>query len=307
MPVDPCFAAWLADPRNEVRPPPAHVPMEKVRRAANAVLNAVPRLDIHAVAALSANNEGRAIPLRLYRPSGASSLPAIVFCHGGGWVWGDLETHDALCRELALRSGCAIVAVDYRLAPETPFPGPVEDGLAALRWTRRNAVALGLDGDRLALCGDSAGANLAIAIASKARADGPMLRYLALMYPAIDPGCSSASQEAFSRGYMLTQQAMRWMWRCYLGETVVRDNPLVAPLNADLTGLPPTSVATAECDILRDEGEAFAARLEQAGVGVRKRRYAGMIHGFASLPHMTPAASKAIADIAGDLRAALTA
>ena len=307
MPVDPSFAALLADPRNEVRPPPEHVPLEKVRRAANALMLAAPRPKVHAVEAFDAGSVARELRLRLYRPSAEANLPAILFFHGGGWVWGDLDTHDALCRGLALRSGCAVIAVDYRLAPETPFPGPLDDGLAALRWVAQNVATLGLDGDRLALCGDSAGGNLAIGTALAARRDGPALRYLALLYPAIEPACDSASQNAFARGYMLTQEAMRWLWAAYVSDAAHIEDPLFAPLNADLGGLPATTVSTAEFDILRDEGEAFADQLAAAGVSVRKRRYTGMIHGFASLPHLTPIASVAIADIGADLRAALIA
>jgi acetyl esterase len=305
MPVDPCFAALLADPRNEIRPPPEHVPFEKVRRAANGAMAAASGPPVYAVEALVAANGGRELALRLYRPSAAGRLPAIVFLHGGGWVFGDLDTHDAPCRALARESGCAVIAVAYRLAPETRFPGAAEDALAALRRIAAAAGALGLDGGRLPLCGDSAGGNLAIAAALMARRRGTALRGLGLLYPAIDPACASASQEAFARGHMLTQEGMRWLWRAYLGPGTRFDDPLAAPLNAELGGLPPTTVATAECDILRDEGEAFAGRLAAAGVAVRKRRYDGLIHGFVLFPDLAPAASRALAALGADLRAAL--
>ena len=305
MPVDPCFAAMLADPRNEARPPPPHVPMEKARKAANAAMVGEPGRKLHAVADFTLPVDGRFIPVRLYRPSAQADLPILVFLHGGGWVWGSLETHDAMCRELAWRSGGAVLALDYRLAPETNFPGPVDDGFAALRWIFNHAPALGLDPTRLAVGGDSAGANLAVATALRARDAGPGLRYMVLVYPALDPACDSASQREFGAGHILTRDMMRWCWRCYLGSDNPTPDPLFAPLGADLRGLPPTTVVTAECDILRDEGEAFADRLTAAGVPTRRRRYASMIHGFVLFPQIAPAATTCLADLADDLAAAL--
>jgi acetyl esterase len=305
MPVDPCFAAMLADPRNEARPPPANVSMEKARNAANAAMIGEPGPKLHAVADFAIPAGGRFLPVRLYRPSDQTNLPILVFLHGGGWVWGSLETHDAMCRGLALRAGCAVLSLDYRLAPETPFPGPADDGFAALSWISEFAPALGLDATRLALGGDSAGANLAVAAALRARDAGLGLRHLALIYPALDPGCDSASQRDFATGHILTREAMRWFWRCYLGSDDPTPDPLFAPLGADLGGLPPTTVATAECDILRDEGEAFADRLAAAGVPARRRRYAGMIHGFVLFPQIAQAATTCLRDVADDLAIAL--
>jgi len=298
MPVDPCFAALLADPRNEARPPPAHVPLAKARKAANAAMIGAPGPQMHGVADFALTLDDRVLGLRLYRPTADANLPCLVFLHGGGWVWGSLETHDALCREWARRAGCAVLAVDYRLAPETPFPGPADDALAALQWVANAAPALGLDASRLALGGDSAGGALALSAALRARDVGLRLRYLSLLYPVLDPACDSASQREFATGHILTRDVMRWFWRCYLGDAEA------APLDADLSGLPPTTVATAECDILRDEGEAFAERLAAAGVAVRPRRYAGMIHGFALFPQITPFATACIEDLADDLKAA---
>ncbi len=306
MPVDPCFAALLAEPRNEARIPPPHVPMEKVRRAANAaVLGAVAR-PLHAVADLAIPVGDRFLSVRLYRPSAQENLPVLVFLHGGGWVWGSLDTHDTMCRELALQAGCAVLSVDYRLAPETPFPGSTDDAFAALRWIFEAAPALGLDATRLAIGGDSAGGNIAIAAALRARDAGLSLRYLALIYPALDPACDSASQREFATGHILTQDVMRWFWRCYLGSDDRTVDPLFAPLAADLKLLPPTTVVTAECDILRDEGAGFANRLMADGVATRQRRYAGMIHGFVLFPQITPVATACLADLGGDLRAALS-
>ncbi len=305
MPVDPCFAPLLADPRNEARPPPAHVSMEKARRAANAAMVGSPGPQLHAVAELAFLADGRWLPVRLYRPSAQADLPILLFLHGGGWVWGSLDTHDALCRELAQRSGCAVVSLEYRLAPETRFPGPADDAFAALRWIWRQAPALGLDPTRLAVGGDSAGGCLAVATALRAREAGIELRHMALIYPALDPACDSPSQREFATGHILTRDAMRWFWRSYLGSDDPTPDPLFAPLGADLGGLPPTSVATAECDILRDEGEALVDRLAAAGVPARRRRYAGMIHGFVLFPQITGTATACLEDLAGDLAAAL--
>jgi acetyl esterase len=305
MPIDPCFAALLADPRNEARPPPPHVPIEKARRAANAAMLGAPAPRLHAVADFAIPCEDRSLPVRLYRPSAQADLPLLMFLHGGGWVWGSLDTHDVMCRELALRAGCAVFSVDYRLAPETPFPGPADDALAALRWIFEAAPALGLDATRAALGGDSAGGNLAVAAALRAPGAGLVLRHLALIYPALDPACDSASQREFATGHILTQEAMLWFWRCYLGSADRAPDPQFAPLGADLAALPPTTVVTAECDILRDEGEAFAERLAAAGVPAHGRRYAGMIHGFVLFPQITPVATACLADLAGDLRTAL--
>ena len=158
MPVDPCFADFLGNPRNEVRPPPEGIAMEKVRRAANAFMLLAPRPPIHSAEGLAAQGPGGPLSLRLYRPDASAGLPVILFFHGGGFVWGDLDTHDGMCRSLAVEAGAAVIAVDYRLAPETKFPGPLEDCHAALRWTAEQAGKLGLDTSRIAVCGVSFGA-----------------------------------------------------------------------------------------------------------------------------------------------------
>ena len=300
MPVDPCFAELLANPRNAVRPPPSTVPLEKVRQAANIAMQLAPRPAIHAVEDIVAQGPAGPLRLRLYRPANTPALPIIVFIHGGGFVFGDLDTHDGLCRTLALESGAAVVAVEYRLAPETRFPGAIEDCTAALHCVVRDAQMLGLDPSRIALCGDSAGGALALATALIARDSGPAIRHVALLYPMVDPHCSSISQTQFATGYMLTQAAMHWFWTCYLGEAT--PGPLAALLTADLKGLPPIYLATAEYDPLRDEGEALADRLAAAGCSVTRRRYAGMIHGFALMPQLTPWAGQALRDIAHAMR-----
>jgi acetyl esterase len=305
MPVDPCFAELLADKRSELRAPPAHVSVDDMRAGNKAYLITAPKIPLHAVDDRVIPGPADALNVRIYRPASAARLPAIVFCHGGGFVLGDLDTHDSICHRLAHSSGCAVVAVDYRRAPEVRFPGALDDCTAALRWISDHAADLDLDGQRLALCGDSAGGNLAAATALRARRDGPGVRHVALLYPMLDPACDTGSMHAFGRGYLLARSGVQWSWSQYLGTPEDAVNPLVALLQADLARLPTTSVVTAECDPLRDEGEAFAEQLRAAGVEVVARRYAGMVHGFAGLPRITPVANQAIDDVAGDIRRSL--
>lgn len=303
--ADPAFAELLAEPRNALRPPPANVAIADVRRAAARFLMAAPGPSIYAVEALAADGPLGEIPMRLYRPSVNPDLPVIMFFHGGGFVFGDLDTHDALCRSLANGAGAAVVAVDYARAPEARFPAPLEDCHAALAWLAGHASSMGLDAARIGLCGDSAGANLAVATAKLARFRGPALRYLALFYPLVDPLSASASAHEFGEGYLITRGFLQWCWEVYTRDHKDGADPLVAVAKADLVGLPPTTVLTGGFDPLRDEGIAFAKALAAAGVPLVERHYPGMIHGFAGLPHLTPVAGIAIADIAGDLAAAL--
>lgn len=301
--VDPVFAPLLADPRNALRPPPPTMSLARFREIADAPMAAVIGPDVARVEVHAAQGPAGPIPLRLYRPSLAPGLPAVLFLHGGGFVIGSLETHDAMCRMLAVLSGSAILSVGYRLAPEAPYPAPVDDCHAALGWLAAQAAALGLDETRLAICGDSAGGHLAIATALRARGDGPALRHVGLIYPVVAPACDTRSAHELGTGYLLTRECLLWFWSCYLGAAV---DPAVADmLRADLAGLPPITVLTAEYDPLRDEGEAFAARARAAGVAVVARRYLGMIHGFASLPALGPVAGRAIGDLAADMRAVL--
>ncbi|HSE13819.1 MAG TPA: alpha/beta hydrolase, partial [Rudaea sp.] len=299
---DPCFTALLADKRSELRPPPPHVTLADMRAGNKAYLAATPKVPLHSV--VDHVIEGPAGPLRVrvYRPSADIDLPATLFCHGGGFVLGDLDTHDSICHQLAHSSGHVVVAVDYRLAPETRFPGAIEDCYTALAWLTAETTPLGIDVNRLTVCGDSAGANLAFAIALLARERGPTLKHIALLYPTVDPSANTESMREFGRGYMLSSAAVQWTWGLYLSSPADASHPLVALLHADLTGLPPVSLSTAEFDPLRDEGEALGRKLSAAGIPVVVRRYAGMIHGFAGLAHLTPCARQAIEDIAADMK-----
>jgi acetyl esterase len=263
---------------------------------------------IHSVSELTVPGAAGPLRVRLYKPSATRNLPLILYYHGGGFVICTLEMYDDSCRFLANASGCAVASIDYRLAPETPFPGPLEDCYLALEHLARHGAELGIDPTRLAVAGDSAGGNLAAATALLARdRKGPALRYQGLIYPCLDPACDSPSQNAFAEGYLLTRTGMLWYWEQYLQKPGDAGNPLAAPPLAQLSGLPPATVLTAEYDPLRDEGEDYADKLRAANTAVTGRRYLGMVHGFASMPYLTPMANRAVADLGADLRAALTA
>lgn len=225
------------------------------------------------------------IPLRTYTPDSEGSLPALVFYHGGGWMLGDLDTHDALCRALANETGCVVTAVDYRLAPEHRFPAAVEDCYTVTRWVAKNATALGADPGTLVTCGDSAGATLAVAVGLLARdRDGPDIDYQVLAYPPTNYEFDTDSYEENAQGYFLTREDMQRFWDGYLRSDTDGRHPYASPLRADtLAGLPPSLVVTCEFDPLRDEGETLADRLDEAGVPTHHRRYDDMIHGFLTM------------------------
>jgi acetyl esterase len=250
------------------------------------------------------------IPLRVYRPAGvpdATRLPVYVYFHGGGWVIGDLESHDVLCRQLTAESGACVIAVDYRLAPEHKFPAAADDAWAATRWIAAHAAELGVDGARLAVGGDSAGGNLAAVVALLAReAGGPAIALQVLIYPVTDVGSESKTYTDFAEGYMLTRESMRWFTAHYLARKEDAADWRVSPLRASsLAGLPPALVITAGFDPLRDEGAAYATRLREAGVRVDYVSFGGMIHGFVGMGRVLESALRAVSLIGGSLRQAL--
>jgi len=248
-----------------------------------------------------------AIPVRIYRPEGKGPLAALVYFHGGGWVIGSLETHDASCRDLANRIGGVVVSVDYRLAPEHRYPAAAEDCWAATKWVAENAAALGVDPKHIAIGGDSAGGNLTAVVALMARdRRGPALRFQLLIYPVTDADFTRASYRENAEGYLLTTPAMEWFWGHYVPDAAQRQEAYASPLRAkDLAGLPPAFVITAEYDPLRDEGEAYAKRLQQAGVPTRLQRYDGAIHGFFAMGLLSEVARTAIDDAVGAVKAGL--
>ena len=236
--------------------------------------------------------DGRTLDARLYIPEGASERPPLtLYFHGGGWVVGTLETHDGTCRALAQKSGSAVLSIAYRLAPEHRYPIAAEDCYDALVWAAANAHRLGVDGSRLAVAGDSAGGNLAAAVAIMTRdRAGPALRHQLLLYPVTDQDYSSPSYAENGGGeYYLSTEAMRWFWAHYLGDTTTENAPLAGVLQTnDLSGLPSATVITAEYDPLRDEGIAYAEKLMAAGVAVDAATAPGMIHGFFSMFEAVP-------------------
>jgi acetyl esterase len=252
---------------------------------------------------------GGDIAVRIYTPEGKGPFPVLMFFHGGGWVLGDLETHDGLCRGLSREARCITVSVDYRLAPENKFPAAAEDCYAATQWVAANGKEFNANPAHLALGGDSAGGNLAAAVSLMARDRGQLhLCYQLLMYPAFDPSISSRSQTEFAQGYLLTRADMQWFWSQYLRDERDRVNPYASPMMAkDLTGLPAAMVITAQYDPLRDEGEAYATRLEEAGVKVLSMRYEGVTHGFISMASLVDKGRQALESAAAHLRAAFKA
>jgi acetyl esterase len=246
------------------------------------------------------------IPVRVYRPEVAGKLPLLVYYHGGGFVICDLDTHDGVCRQLANRARCAVVSVDYRLAPEAKFPAGPEDCYAAARHAADHAAELGVDGRRIAVGGDSAGGNLAVVVALMARCrGGPSLRHQLLVYPVTNHDFETASYRENAEGYLLTRSMMQWFWGHYLEEPAAGEHPWASPLREpDLSGLPAATVLTAEYDPLRDEGEAFAERLRAAGVPTTLTRYDGMFHGFFGMSAAIDRAGDALDEAAAALRSA---
>lgn len=246
------------------------------------------------------------IPVRIYTPAGSGPFPALVFFHGGGWVICDLDTHDGLCRSLCNGAGCVVVSVDYRLAPEHKFPAAPQDCYAATQWVAGHAAEINALPGKLAIGGDSAGGNLTAVVAQMARDQGgPRLDFQLLIYPATDFDFDGPSMRENAEGYFLTRDDMIWFTNHYLNSDADKKNPLASPLlAADLRGLPPALVITGEYDPLRDEGEAYGRRLQEAGVAVTLSRYDGVIHGFLSLEPLTDKGKRAKEECAQALRAA---
>ena len=220
--------------------------------------------------------------LRIYTPESAAPKGALLYLHGGGWVMGDLDIYDEISRTLASQSGLVIITLAFRLAPETPYPGALEDCYAALSWIADEAASLGVDPERVGLIGDSSGGNLAAALSLMTRdRSGPKVALQVLICPITDHQMDTPSYREFAEGCFLTRTSMQWFWDHYLPDLAQRSEPHASPLRAaDHSGLPPTFVITAEYDPVRDEGEAYARALEEAGVKTKLVRYEGVVHGF---------------------------
>jgi acetyl esterase len=284
-------AAARADRRLEARivSPPRPIPMARVE-------------------ALEIPGPAGAIGARFYVPPGTQEpAPLLVYYHGGGWVIGDLDTHDNPCRFLAAHSGACVLSVDYRLAPEHPFPAAVEDAWAAYEWAVANAANLDVDPARIGVGGDSAGANLAAAVCLQACDEGtppPVMQLL--IYPVTQVGEDLPSRLQFKEGFLLTRRSMDFFEEQYLPRAEDHRDPRVSILHAgDLSNLPPAYLAIAGFDPLRDEGELYAQRLREAGVRVALRRHPGLVHTFANLPAICPSARSAMLEAAGALRQGL--
>ncbi len=299
------LAAQGGPPLYELSPQDAR----EVLRGLQALKIARPPADIED-RVLPVGPQGR-VSIRIVRPRGVwQTLPTIMYFHGGGWVLGDQDTHDRLIREIANGTGAAVVFVNYTPSPEAQYPVPVEEAYAATQWVAEHGGEIHVDSSRLAVAGDSVGGNMATVVALLAKErGGPPIRVQVLFYPVTEAGFDTPSYDQFAEGYFLTREAMKWFWDQYAPDPAARREPTASPLLASvdqLHGLPPTLIITDECDVLRDEGEAYARKLIEAGVKVTATRYLGIIHDFVLLNAITdtPAPRDAIARAGHMLRRA---
>lgn len=303
-PLDPDAARFLEKLKAAGIPPIDQIPLKDLRAGSAATvvtLDPIGRIEDRAI-----DGPGGRLPIRIYRPESAGigqALPALVFFHGGGWVLGSLDSHDGLCRRLCRLTEWAVVSVDYRLAPEHPFPAAVEDAEAAVRWVARHAAEAGIDPSRLAVCGDSAGANLATAAARRVMRDVPLVAQV-LWYPATGFDMETESYRENQVGYFLTRVEMRWFTAQYLRSPEDRTHPDAVPIRAEsLAGMPATYLLTAGYDPLRDDGRAFAQKLIESGVTVHFTERAGLIHGFMRRLDDFRAATEVLREVAAFLKA----
>lgn len=306
MPVVPALAAFLDQVEAADGPRIETLPLDDARAGAIAMVQATegPKQPVASVEDRELATSTGPRWARVYRPVATDDpLPLIAYFHGGGWVIMGIETHDNICRRIANVTGAVVVSIDYRLAPEHRFPAALDDCFAATQWLAVHGAEVGGDPGRLVVAGDSAGGNLAAAVALRARTAGPALRGQVLVYPACDAAGETESCRANGEGYLLTASAMAWFWGCYLGPDGDPADPFASPLRAaDLAGLPPALVITAEYDPLRDEGEGYARRLGGFDVPVALHRFTGVIHGFLGMEAIVPEADAAVAEIGGFVR-----
>jgi acetyl esterase/lipase len=305
MALHPQLEALLAEMAKQELPPPETMTVEQNREMFLLFRElAGPPEEVADVVDTTAPGPDGPIPMRLYVPQGERPSPVLVYFHGGGWTVGDIESHDALCRGLANRSGCLVVAVDYRLAPEHPFPAGVADAYAATAWVAEKIGDFGGDAARLAVGGDSAGGNLAAVVSQLAKArGGPSIAFQLLVYPSVERHDDSPSMHENADGPVLTVAWMEWFWSHYLTGPDDAFDPRVSPgLAPDLSGLPPALVITAEYDPLRDQGARYAQQLRDAGVDAEHRNYDGMVHGFFQMAGVLDGGREVLGDAAATLR-----
>jgi acetyl esterase len=288
--------AQNAPPLASLSPAEARIGAAKRFKQFGGELEALDRVEDRSIPGPDGN-----VPVRIYARERGGLRPAMIYFHGGGFVFGDLDTHEPICRSLAKESGAVVIAVGYRLSPEHKFPAALEDAHCATRWIATNAEQLGIDAGRICITGDSAGGNLATVIARRCRdAGGPALGSQVMIYPVIDlSSFETESYREFAEGHFLGRGEMQWFAGHYLASASEGRNPEASPLlDPDLSGLPPALVITAEFDPLRDEGEAYAKRLREAGTPVTLTRYPGVIHGFVVMRGAFAAGREAIMQIA---------
>lgn len=296
MPLDPEAKLMLETISGGEEVDPFTLPHTLIREGFAAMAGLGQGPEVATVEMREADGPAGKIPVRIYTPAGDGPKPGLMYFHGGGFVVCDLDSHDATCRELANGADCVVVSVDYRLAPESKFPAAPEDCYAATEWVYREARQLGIDGSRIAVAGDSAGGNLAAVVAMMSRdRGGPALVHQLLIYPVTDHRFETTSYKKNGSGYFLTESMMRWFWHHYLESESDGDEPLASPLRAiDLSRLPSATVLTAEFDPLRDEGRAYAERLQAAGIDTTHIDYPGVFHGFFGMTAQIPRAQQAV-------------
>lgn len=311
MPLDPLVKAFLDQLAAMPGPKAFELPPDQARAMFAAMMQMVGPNDVPVGGVRNLTMPGPAggIALRLYTPvaAGGGALPTLVYFHGGGFVIGDLETHDGLCRQFASEGGYRVIAVDYRLAPEHKFPAALDDAVAAVEWIEANASELGVDANRIAVGGDSAGGALAACVAQHARAKGgPRIAYQLLMFPVTRIGGETASLREFALGYFLDKPTIDWFFAHYIPAGTDTAQARVSPLNAgDLSGLPPAYVMLGGFDPLHDEGAAYAGRLRDAGVRVDVADYSDLVHCFIYMQAVLPQAREAVARAAKAVRQGL--
>ena len=282
--------------------PPLHtLSAAEARETFLALRQAVTPTPVHRVSEHTIHTSNHDIPVRVYQPTDAVQHPAIVWFHGGGWVLGNLDTADQTCRDLALHSGCTVISVDYRLAPESRFPAAFDDSMAATEWAFENSEALQIDEKRIAVGGDSAGGNLAACVAINTLKKDLPVKFQLLVYPVVEARFNTTSYKDNAEGYFLTTTMMEWFWDQYVPQQVDRTDTRVAPIFGDLQNLPPAWLLTAEFDPLRDEGINYGKALAEAGVQLETVHSPDTIHGFFTMDinigqQMRMTAAKALAN-----------